>query len=42
MVSKEAQAFLSMKIRKNIQEGRPMGQAIAIGLSQTKKRGFKI
>lgn len=41
MVSKEAEAFLTKKISKNILEGRPRSQAVAISFSQARKKGFR-
>jgi len=40
--SRMAQAFVSRKISKNVEEGRPRAQAIAIALSQARKEGFSV
>jgi len=42
MVSKKAQKFISRKIRKNIEEGNPPKQAVAISYSQARAKGYKV
>lgn len=42
MVSKKAQKFISKKIRKNIEEGKPLKQAQAIAYSQARAKGYKV
>jgi len=41
-VSAEARKFVSQKIRKNIREGKPTQQAVAVAFSQARKAGFKV
>jgi hypothetical protein len=41
-ISKEARMFIANKVRKNILEGKPVKQSIAIAYSQAKQKGFKI
>jgi hypothetical protein len=41
-LSPEAEKFISRKIRKNIKEGRPQKQAVAIAYSQARAKGYKV
>lgn len=41
-LSPKAKKFISKKISKNIEEGRPPKQAQAIAFSQARQRGFKV
>lgn len=38
----EARKFISRKIKKNISEGKPQKQSIAIAYSQARKKGFEV
>ena len=42
MTSKAAQKFISAKIEKNMEEGRPQKQAVAIAYSQARAAGYKV
>lgn len=42
MVSKKADAYIKRKIKKNIEEGRPPKQAVAIAFSQARAKGYKV
>lgn len=41
-ISKEARKFISKKIKKNLEEGKPFRQSIAIAYSQARAEGYKI
>lgn len=40
--SPKAKKFISRKIKKNIEEGKPQKQSVAIAFSQARKKGFKV
>lgn len=42
MVSRKARGFIGRKIREQKREGKPQKQAVAIGLSKARRRGFKV
>ena len=42
MTSKEARGFIARKIAKNIDEGRPPEQAVAIAYSQARAKGYDV
>jgi hypothetical protein len=41
-VSPEAQEFISKKIKKNVEEGKPQEQAIAVAHSQAREEGYEV
>ena len=38
----EAQDFISKKIKKNVEEGKPEAQAVAVGMSQAREEGYSV